>query len=50
MIGGIIGLCSLKIPLNSGKPQPGLPYINAGAIIGFLICCVAIGSWDWAGF
>jgi presenilin-like A22 family membrane protease len=50
MIGGIIGLCSLKIPLNSGKPQPGLPYINTGAIIGFLICCVAIDSWDWAGF
>lgn len=49
LIGGIIGLCSLMIPLNSGKPQPGLPYINAGAIIGFLICCAVTGSWAWIG-
>lgn len=49
MIGGIIGLCSLMIPLNSGKPQPGLPYINGGAIVGFLICCLVTGSWAWVG-
>ena len=50
LVGGIAGLCLLMIPLNSGKPQPGLPYINAGAIIGFLICCAAAGSWAWIGF
>jgi presenilin-like A22 family membrane protease len=50
MIGGIIGLCSLMIPLDSGKPQPGLPYINAGSIIGFLICCAVTGSWAWIRF
>jgi presenilin-like A22 family membrane protease len=50
MIGGIIGMCLLMVPLNSGKPQPGLPYINAGSIVGFLICCAITGSWTWARF
>ncbi|MDV0442868.1 presenilin family intramembrane aspartyl protease PSH [Methanorbis rubei] len=50
LIGGILGLSFLMIPVNTGKPQPGLPYINAGAIIGFLICCAIAGSWAWIGF
>ncbi|HJJ92723.1 MAG TPA: presenilin family intramembrane aspartyl protease [Methanocorpusculum sp.] len=47
LIGGLIGLCSLMIPLNSGKPQSGLPYINTGVIIGFLVCSAIAGSWTW---
>lgn len=35
------------IPVNTGNPQPGLPYINGGAILGFLICCAIVGSWAW---
>lgn len=50
LIGGIAGLCLLMIPVNTGKPQPGLPYINGGAIIGFLICCAVAGSWAWIGW
>ncbi|MDO5844777.1 MAG: presenilin family intramembrane aspartyl protease PSH [Methanocorpusculum sp.] len=45
--GGILGLCLLMIPLSTGKPQPGLPWINGFAIAGFLICCAVSGSWDW---
>lgn len=46
--GSVIGLGLLTIPLSSGKPQPGLPIINTCAIVGFLICCLITGSWDWA--
>lgn len=49
LIGSIVGLCLLLVPVNTGKPQPGLPYINAGAIIGFLVCCAVAGSWAWVG-
>ncbi|HJJ51414.1 MAG TPA: presenilin family intramembrane aspartyl protease, partial [Methanocorpusculum sp.] len=47
LIGGIIGLLILMVPVNTGKPQPGLPLINGCAILGFLICCLIIGSWGW---
>ena len=47
LIGGIVGLLILLIPVNTGKPQPGLPLINGCAIIGFFLCCLIAGSWDW---
>jgi len=47
ILGSIIGLLLLYIPMKSGKAQPGLPFINTFAILGFLICCVISGSWDW---
>ena len=47
LIGGIVGLLILMIPVNTGKPQPGLPLINGCAIIGFFLCCLIAGSWDW---
>ncbi len=47
LLGGVVGLCLLLRPVNTGKPQPGLPYINTGAIIGFLIGCAVTGSWVW---
>ena len=47
IIGGIIGLMLLMIPVNTGKPQPGLPLINGCAIIGFFLCCLIAGAWSW---
>lgn len=47
IIGGIIGLMLLMIPVNTGKPQPGLPLINGCAIIGFFLCCLITGAWSW---
>ena len=47
LIGGIVGLLILMIPVNTGKPQPGLPLINGCAIIGFFLCCLIAGSWAW---
>jgi len=47
LIGGIVGLLILMVPVNTGKPQPGLPLINGCAIIGFFICCLIAGSWGW---
>ena len=45
--GSIVGLILLSIPMRSGKAQAGLPLINTCAIIGFLLCCLISGSWDW---
>lgn len=50
ILGSIVGLLLLRIPMKSGKAQPGLPFINTFAIIGFLICCLISGSWDWVTF
>jgi len=47
IVGSIIGLLLLQIPMKSGKAQPGLPFINTFAIIGFLLCCLITVSWDW---
>ncbi len=47
IIGGIAGFMILMVPVNTGKPQPGLPLINGCAILGFLICCVITGAWGW---
>lgn len=37
IIGGVIGLLVLMGIVMKGKPQAGLPLLNAGTIIGFLI-------------
>ncbi|HJJ95932.1 MAG TPA: presenilin family intramembrane aspartyl protease [Methanocorpusculum sp.] len=47
IVGSVIGLILLSIPMRSGKAQAGLPLINSCAIIGFLLCCLISGSWDW---
>lgn len=47
LIGGIVGLLILMVPVNTGKPQPGLPLINGCAIISFVLCCLITGSWAW---
>jgi len=47
VIGSLAGLVVLLWFVNKGKPQAGLPPLNGGAIIGFLIGCAASGSWGW---
>jgi presenilin-like A22 family membrane protease len=50
MIGSLAGLVVLLWFVNKGKPQAGLPPLNGGAIIGFLIGCAISGSWGWMMF
>ena len=36
LIGALVAMVFLMVMVNSGKPQPGLPYLNAGALAGLL--------------
>ena len=36
LAGAVAGMVILSAMVNSGKPQPGLPYLNAGSLAGFL--------------
>jgi len=44
MLGSLVGLGVLLSYVASGKPQAGLPPLNAGTILGFL------AGWALAGF
>ena len=48
--GSLVGLAILLSFVKQGKPQAGLPPLNAGTITGFLIGCALAGAWGWAGF
>jgi len=37
MLGTLLGLAVLSIFLLRGKPQPGLPYLCSGAILGYVV-------------
>ena len=37
LIGAVLSMLLLTAMVNSGKPQPGLPYLNGGALAGFLL-------------
>ncbi len=37
LIGAVLAMILLTAMVNSGKPQPGLPYLNGGALAGFII-------------
>jgi len=50
MAGSIAGLAVLLYFVNKGKPQAGLPPLNGGAILGFLIGAVLAGSLAWCPF
>ena len=41
--GSIISMFLLTAMVNSGKPQPGLPYLNAGSLGGFLVYLLFFG-------
>jgi presenilin-like A22 family membrane protease len=47
MLGSLAGLSLLLYFVNRGNPQAGLPTLNGGAIIGFLIACAITGNWSW---
>jgi len=47
VLGSLAGMFILISVLNSGKAQAGLPPINSGAVIGFLVGCALVGSWGW---
>jgi presenilin-like A22 family membrane protease len=42
MIGGFIGYCVLMHYVSRGKPQAGLPLLNTGVILGYLISYYAV--------
>jgi presenilin-like A22 family membrane protease len=37
LLGGLVGFAALMIFVLKGKPQAGLPLLNSGAIIGYLV-------------
>ncbi len=37
LVGSVLSMLLLTAMVNSGKPQPGLPYLNAGALAGLLV-------------
>ncbi|MDI6888650.1 MAG: presenilin family intramembrane aspartyl protease PSH [Methanocellales archaeon] len=43
IIGTLIGFGVLAKFVAKGKPQPGLPFLNTGAIIGFTVGCLSAG-------
>ena len=45
--GSVVGLAVLLTAVKQGKPQAGLPPLNAGTITGFLIGCALAGAWGW---
>ena len=36
LIGRLLGMIFLILLVNRGKPQPGLPFLNTGALMGFI--------------
>ncbi len=46
IIGSLAGLCVLMYFVMSGKPQAGLPPLNGGTILGFL---VGLAAMTWMG-
>ncbi|WP_067049641.1 presenilin family intramembrane aspartyl protease PSH [Methanofollis ethanolicus] len=47
MAGSVVGMAVLLKFVLSGRPQAGLPPLNGGAILGFLLGCALSGSWGW---
>jgi len=41
-------LVLMYIVVELKKPQAGLPFLCTGAIVGFLLGCLAAGAWSWA--
>jgi len=37
MVGGLVGFCILMVFVLSGRPQAGLPLLNGGAILGYVV-------------
>lgn len=43
IVGTLAGYVALMVLVLKGKPQAGLPFLNTGAIIGFLMACYTVG-------
>lgn len=50
MVGSLAGLGVLLYFVNKGNPQTGLPSLNGGAILGFLVGAALAGSFSWLLF
>ncbi len=50
MVGSLAGLGVLLYFVNKGNPQAGLPSLNGGAILGFLVGAALAGSFSWLLF
>jgi len=37
LLGALVAMLLLFAMVNTGKPQPGLPYLNAGALAGLIV-------------
>lgn len=44
MIGTIIGFVALSILVMKGKPQAGLPFLNGGVILGYIVGVLIAGT------
>jgi presenilin-like A22 family membrane protease len=42
-VGTVIGFAVLMVLVARGKPQAGLPFLNTGAIFGYVIGCLSAG-------
>jgi presenilin-like A22 family membrane protease len=49
IIGGVVGLLVLMVIVMKGRPQAGLPLLNAGTIIGFFVGYVLVFGLDLSG-
>jgi presenilin-like A22 family membrane protease len=50
MVGTFIGFAVLMYFVSSGKPQAGLPFLNTGAILGFVAGVLLTGTEIVWGF
>jgi len=50
MVGSLAGLALLLYFVNTGKAQAGLPPLNSGVILGFLVGAALAGSFEWWPF
>jgi len=50
LIGGLIGYMILMTQVARGKPQAGLPLLNGGSILGYLLTTIVILGFDALAF
>ncbi len=43
LVGTLAGYVALMVLVLKGRPQAGLPFLNTGAIVGFLLACYGVG-------
>ncbi|MEE3029925.1 MAG: presenilin family intramembrane aspartyl protease, partial [Candidatus Thermoplasmatota archaeon] len=50
LIGGLAGYIVLMTQVARGKPQAGLPLLNGGSILGYLISTIIVLGFDALAF